>query len=148
MDVGGTFVFLRQPLLETIGIAAGALPIAILVGASAALAIVRGGPLGGFVRAGASFVRAVPELVLAIVFVVALGFGAVPGTLALGISGAATVAKLYADFCNRCVTSPKKRYARRARPRAQVFWSASCPRPGPVSSVSAPMRSKASCALP
>jgi len=108
MDVGGTFVFLRQPLLETIGIAAGALPIAILVGASAALAIVRGGPLGGFVRAGASFVRAVPELVLAIVFVVALGFGAVPGTLALGISGAATVAKLYAELLQSVRHEPEE----------------------------------------
>jgi len=108
MDVGGTFVFLRQPLLETIGIAAGALPIAILVGASAALAIVRGGPLGGFIRAGASFVRAVPELVLAIVFVVALGFGAVPGTLALGISGAATVAKLYAELLQSMRHEPEE----------------------------------------
>jgi phosphonate transport system permease protein len=94
--------------LETIGIAAGALPIAILLGAPAALAIVRGGPLGRIVRAGAAVVRAIPELVLAIVFVVAIGFGPVPGTLALGLSGAATVARLYAELLESVRREPEE----------------------------------------
>ncbi|GAC1306283.1 MAG: hypothetical protein NVSMB19_18310 [Vulcanimicrobiaceae bacterium] len=108
MDIGANVAFLRVPTLETIAIAAGALPIALLAGAPAALAIARGGRIGRAVRAVAALVRAVPELVLAIVFVVALGFGAVPGTLALGISGAATVAKLYAELLESVRREPEE----------------------------------------
>ncbi|MBD5633797.1 MAG: ABC transporter permease subunit, partial [Candidatus Eremiobacteraeota bacterium] len=103
-----TVAFLREPVLETIAIAAGALPIALVFGSAAALAIARGGALGWSVRAIAALVRAVPELVLAIVFVVALGFGPVPGTLALGISGAATVAKLYAELLESVRREPEE----------------------------------------
>lgn len=108
VNLGATAAYLRQPLLETIAIAAGALPIAILIGTPAAIAIARGGPLGRTVRALASFARAIPELVLAIVFVVALGFGAVPGTLALGFSGAATIAKLYAELIESMRREPEE----------------------------------------
>jgi len=108
LNLGATYEFLRVPIVETIAIAAGALPIAILGGAPAALAIVRGGPLGATIRAIAAFVRAVPELVLAIVFVVALGFGSLPGTLALGISGAATIAKLYAEILESVRREPEE----------------------------------------
>ena len=107
-DLAATLEFLRVPFVETIGIAAGALPIAIGLGAPAAIAIARGGKLGQTVRAVAALVRAIPELVLAIVFVVALGFGAVPGTLALGISGAATIAKLYAEILESVRHEPEE----------------------------------------
>jgi len=107
-NLGATAAFLRQPFLETIAITAGALPLAVLLGTPAALAIARGGPLGTTVRAIAAFVRAVPELVLAIVFVVALGFGPVPGTLALGVSGAATIAKLYAELLESVRREPEE----------------------------------------
>jgi phosphonate transport system permease protein len=108
MNVAAVAAFLRQPIVETIAIAAGALPLAILLGAPAALAIVRGGVVGRLVAALAAFVRAIPELVLAIVFVVALGFGPVPGTLALGLGGAATVAKLYAELLESTRREPEE----------------------------------------
>lgn len=108
IDVRATIDFLRTPVLETIAIAAGALPIAILLGTPTAIVIARGGRAGALLRALAAFVRAIPELVLAIVFVVALGFGAVPGTLALGLSGAATIAKLYAEILESVRREPEE----------------------------------------
>jgi len=100
--------FLRVPTLETLAIACGALPLALVVGAPAALLIVRGGPLGGIVRVLAALVRAIPELVLAIVFVVAIGFGPAAGSLALGISGAATIARLYAELLQAVPRGPEE----------------------------------------
>ncbi|MDB5028508.1 MAG: phosphonate transporter permease [Candidatus Eremiobacteraeota bacterium] len=90
--------FFREPLLETIGITAGALFIAIVVGAPLGVAIAAGGPLGRFVAAVAGLVRAIPDLVLAIVFVAAIGFGPAAGTLALGLQNAAVGAKLFAEL--------------------------------------------------
>jgi len=108
VDVAATARFLREPILETVAIAAGALFIAIVVGTPAAVAIARGGRVGTTLRSIAALIRAIPELVLAIVFVVALGFGAVPGTLALGISGAATIAKLYAEILESVRREPEE----------------------------------------
>ncbi|GAC1619581.1 MAG: phosphonate ABC transporter, permease protein PhnE [Vulcanimicrobiaceae bacterium] len=108
MNLSATVEFLRVPILETVAIAAGALFLAIALGAPAAIVIARGGSVGRALRAVAALVRAIPELVLAIVFVVALGFGAVPGTLALGISGAATIAKLYAEILEAVRREPEE----------------------------------------
>ncbi|GAC1304577.1 MAG: phosphonate ABC transporter, permease protein PhnE [Vulcanimicrobiaceae bacterium] len=107
IDAGASVAFLRAPIVETIAIAAGALPVALFIGTPSA-APPRGARLGMAVRAVAASVRAIPELVLAIVFVVALGFGAVPGTLALGVSGAATIAKLYAELLESVRREPEE----------------------------------------
>jgi phosphonate transport system permease protein len=90
--------FFREPVLETIGITAGAMFIAIVVGAPLGIAIAAGGPLGRAVNAVALLVRAIPDLVLAVVFVAAIGFGPAAGTLALGLQNAAVAAKLFAEL--------------------------------------------------
>ncbi len=92
--------FIRDAVLQTIGIACGAFVIALALGAPLALVIARGGRLGACVANLASVVRAIPDLVLAIVFVVAFGLGPLPGTLALGIHYAAVIAKMFADVLN------------------------------------------------
>jgi phosphonate transport system permease protein len=89
--------FYRDAILQTIGIACGALVLAIVIGAPLALVIVRGGISGRFVAVVVAVVRAIPELVLAIVAVVALGFGPAAGVAALGLHYAAVIAKLYAE---------------------------------------------------
>jgi phosphonate transport system permease protein len=92
--------FLRDAIFETVGIACGALTIALLFGTPLALVIARGGRLGAGLANAMSVVRAIPDLVLAIVFVVAFGLGPLPGTLALGVHYTAVVAKMYADVLN------------------------------------------------
>ena len=121
LDLAATAAYVRVPLLETIAIACGALPLSLAFGAPAALAIARGGVVGRLVRGAAALVRAIPELVLAIVFVVALGFGAVPGTLALGLSGAATVARLYAELLESVRRDPEEALRATGATRATSF---------------------------
>ncbi len=44
-----------------------------------------------------SFLRSVPELILGVLFVAAVGFGALPGVLALGLHSVGMVGKFYAE---------------------------------------------------
>jgi phosphonate transport system permease protein len=44
-----------------------------------------------------SFLRSVPEIILGIIFVAAVGFGALPGVLALGLHSVGMVGKFYAE---------------------------------------------------
>ncbi|MBU8579563.1 phosphonate ABC transporter, permease protein PhnE [Brevibacterium luteolum] len=50
--------------------------------------------------------RSVPELILAIVFVAAVGFGALPGALALGIHSAGMVGKFFAEAIEHADHAP------------------------------------------
>ncbi|GAC1409141.1 MAG: hypothetical protein NVSMB64_17850 [Candidatus Velthaea sp.] len=90
--------YLCDVILQTVGIASGSLAIALALGIPLALLIVRPGRSGRFVAGAASAVRAVPDLVLAIVFVVAVGLGPAAGVLALGLHYSSVVAKLYAEI--------------------------------------------------
>jgi phosphonate transport system permease protein len=91
------FAYLRDAILQTVGITCGALALALAFGIPLALVIVRGGFIGASISACVSVVRAIPDLVLAIVAVVALGLGPLPGVVALGVHYAAVIAKLFAD---------------------------------------------------
>jgi phosphonate transport system permease protein len=44
-----------------------------------------------------SFLRSVPEIIMGILFVAAVGFGALPGVLALGLHSVGMVGKFYAE---------------------------------------------------
>ena len=83
--------------MQTLGIASASLVIALLLGVPLAFWIARGGALGRACALCATMLRAVPDLVLAIVFVVALGLGPGPAILALGLHYAAVVGKMFAD---------------------------------------------------
>src|SRR5262245_66428263 len=48
-------------------------------------------------RAALNLLRAAPELILGILFVAAVGFGVLPGVLALGLHSAGMVGKFYAE---------------------------------------------------
>jgi len=50
--------------------------------------------------------RSVPELIMAIVFVAAVGFGALPGALALGIHSAGMVGKFFAESIEHADDEP------------------------------------------
>ena len=50
--------------------------------------------------------RAVPELIMGIVFVAAVGFGASPGVLALGLHSVGMVAKFYAEAIEHVSPAP------------------------------------------
>ncbi len=78
--------YVRDALLQTLGIACASTVLALLLGLPLAFVIARGGVLGRACSFAATIVRAIPDLVLAIVFVVALGLGPGPAILALGLT--------------------------------------------------------------
>lgn len=89
--------YVAGAVVQTIAIACASLALALLAGIPWAATMLRGGRIGTCARVVASFVRAIPELVLAIVLVVALGLGTIPAIVALGIHYAAVIAKMFAD---------------------------------------------------
>jgi phosphonate transport system permease protein len=95
--VNEAVAYIAGAVLQTIAIACASLALALLVGIPWAALLLRGGRIGTSAKLLASFVRAIPELVLAIVLVVALGLGVVPAIIALGIHYAAVIAKMFAD---------------------------------------------------
>jgi phosphonate transport system permease protein len=90
--------YLRDAILQTLGIACASLAIAIVLGAPLALIIIRGGIAGRAVAAVVAVIRAIPDLVLAVIAVVAIGLGPAAGVIALGIHYTAVVAKVYAEI--------------------------------------------------
>jgi phosphonate transport system permease protein len=86
------------PLLQTVGMAAGAMVVACGVGLPLAMLIgaqIRGARI---IYAGLAAVRAIPDLTLAILCVVVVGIGPAAGMLALAIFYAAMIGKVFADL--------------------------------------------------
>jgi phosphonate transport system permease protein len=91
-------IALTVPLLQTVGMAAGGMLVACLVGLPLAMLIgaqVRGARTLYAVLAA---VRAIPDLTLAILCVVVVGIGPAAGMLALAIFYTAMIAKVFADL--------------------------------------------------
>jgi phosphonate transport system permease protein len=57
-------------------------------------------------RAILNVLRAIPDLIMGIVFVAAVGFGALPGVLALGLHSVGMVAKFFAEAIERASPAP------------------------------------------
>ena len=57
-------------------------------------------------RAVLNALRSVPELIMGIIFVAAVGFGALPGVLALGLHSVGMVAKFFAEAIEHVATEP------------------------------------------
>jgi phosphonate transport system permease protein len=98
--------YFRDAVLQTLGIACASLVIALLLGTPLAYLIARGGRLARIVSFATTIVRAIPDLVLAIVFVVALGLGPGPAIVALGAHYAAVIAKMFSDVAGAVRREP------------------------------------------
>lgn len=68
--------------------------------------------------------RAVPDLVLAIVFLRVFGLGAIGGILAMGIHSVGMVAKLYADAIEELSDGPRQAAESTGASRSQQIWAA------------------------
>ncbi|KAA9160263.1 phosphonate ABC transporter, permease protein PhnE [Amycolatopsis acidicola] len=135
-DTGGMFGQLLADLGETVKIALAATVLGALfalpIGALAARNVA---PLPWVARAFRMVVvgvRGIPELVLAIVFVVITGLGPVAGTFALAVGAVGLLGKLVADSLEE--VDPEVEQALRATgaTRLQVFTSATLPQAAPA----------------
>ncbi|MFI0469212.1 phosphonate ABC transporter, permease protein PhnE [Saccharopolyspora sp. 5N102] len=78
-------------------------------------------------RGGILAVRAMPELVLAIVLVVIVGLGPVAGTLALAIGATGLLGKLIADSLEEVDPGPAEALRATGASRLQVYFAATLP---------------------
>ncbi|MCK3768594.1 ABC transporter permease subunit [Microbacterium aerolatum] len=78
-------------------------------------------------RGIALFIRAIPDLVVAILFIIAAGIGPQAGALALGIGGVGLLAKLIGDSMEEVPNGPERALAAGGSTRTQVFFSSTLP---------------------
>ncbi|MFI5613069.1 phosphonate ABC transporter, permease protein PhnE [Amycolatopsis sp. NPDC051903] len=135
-DTGGIFGQLLEDLWVTVQIALGATVLgAVLAVPIGALAARNVAPVAWVARAFRLLVvliRGIPELVLAIVFVVITGLGAVAGTLALAVGAIGLLGKLVADSLEE--VDPGVEQAIRATGAGpwQVFFTGTLPQAAPA----------------
>jgi len=77
-------------------------------------------------------VRGIPELILAIVFVVITGLGPVAGALALGVGAVGLLGKLVADSLEEVDAGVEQALRATGASRWQVFFSATLPQAAPA----------------
>jgi len=90
-----------RPLLDTLAMSIGGTAIAVALSLPLAFLAARTTAPHPVVYQAARMVlnllRAIPELIMGILFVAAVGFGALPGVIALGLHSAGMVAKFFAE---------------------------------------------------
>jgi phosphonate transport system permease protein len=143
---GEFLAFLARPLGETVAIAflglslaaAMALPLSFLAVSPDALAT-RGDPPGALrraawlaTRAALDVMRSVPELVWALVFVRALGLGPAAGVLAIGVSYAGVLGKVYAEIFESAPRAPARALAAAGAPPLRALAFAVLPPSAPL----------------
>jgi phosphonate transport system permease protein len=130
-ETGGIGENLLEALLVTVQIAFAATLLgailALPVGVLAARNVAPTRTVGQLCRLFIVVVRGVPELILAIVFVVMIGLGAVAGTLALAIGACGLLSKLVADSVEEVDPGPEQALRATGASRVQVFFSATLP---------------------
>ncbi|WP_438444481.1 phosphonate ABC transporter, permease protein PhnE [Gorillibacterium sp. sgz5001074] len=122
---------LLRGLLDTVAIAAlGTFISAILCipfGFWAARNIVRNRPANGAGKFVLSFIRTFPELIMAIMFIKAVGPGSFPGVLALGLHSIGMLAKLYSEAIENLDMGPSEALKACGANKLQTLWYAVIP---------------------
>ena len=98
------------PLLDTLAMSVAGTALSIALSLPIGLAAARNTAphpvLYHLARAILNVLRAIPDLIMGIVFVAAVGFGALPGVLALGLHSVGMVAKFFAEAIERASPAP------------------------------------------
>lgn len=125
---GGIAGEIFQLLLDTLQIAfaatfLGAI-LAIPIGIMAASNVVANKWVHGFFRVLIVVIRGIPELILAIIFVVISGLGPVAGTLALALGAVGLLSKLVADSLEETDTDVQEALRTTGATASQIFFAA------------------------
>jgi len=120
--VAGTFLSLVFALPLGILATATLWSRGILAGDAAHSLVVRiGAVTSRLTRALLGFVRAVPDLVWALLFVAAVGLGALAGTLALAVAYTGVLGRVYADVFEHVAPGPLEALQSTGATRMQIF---------------------------
>ena len=101
--------------------------ISAVVGPLSARNVAPNGTVRNLFRGIALVVRSIPDLVVAILFIIAAGMGPQAATLALGIGGVGLLAKLIGDSMEEVPNGPERALAAGGSTRTQVFFSSTVP---------------------
>jgi len=130
-ETGGILGSLFEQLLVTIKIALAATLIGVVlslpIGALAARNVAPSPRVAAVFRGIILIIRGIPELILAIVFVVITGLGEVAGAVALGVGAVGLLGKLVADSLEEIDPGPENALTATGSSRAQVFFAATVP---------------------
>ncbi|QGU05224.1 Phosphate-import permease protein PhnE [Corynebacterium comes] len=135
-STGGSFPLLLEQLLVTVQIALAATVLgavlAIPIGVLAARNVVANPYVHGFFRTFIVVIRGIPELILAIIFVVITGLGGVAGTLALAVGAVGLLSKLVADSLEETDVEVQTALRTAGASEAQIFFSATMRQAAPA----------------
>jgi phosphonate transport system permease protein len=119
-------------LVATAASAGLSLPLAAMSTRGRASTLAVGRYLAAPIRAGATFLRAVPDLVWALIFVAAVGLGPFAGVLALTVHSVGMLVRLFAETIEEMDTGPADALVVAGATRAQVFSHAVLPELAPT----------------
>jgi phosphonate transport system permease protein len=99
-----------KPLLDTLAMSVAGTALAVLLSLPLAVLAARNTTPNPVVfqlaRGLLNLLRSIPELIMGIIFVAAVGFGALPGVLALGLHSVGMVAKFFAESIEHADQAP------------------------------------------
>ena len=99
-----------QPMVDTIAMSVAGTTLAVLLSLPIAFLAAKNTSPNRFVYSAARMVlntlRAIPELIMGIIFVAAVGFGMLPGVLALGLHSVGMVGKFFAESIEHAHPAP------------------------------------------
>lgn len=120
-----------RPILDTLAMSIAGTALAIVLSLPLAFLAARnstpGGALYHVTRVILSFLRSIPELIMGIIFVAAVGFGALPGVLALGLHSVGMVGKFFAEAIEHVDPEPVEAAAAAGATHFQIIQHAILP---------------------
>jgi phosphonate transport system permease protein len=124
-----------RPLVDTLAMSIAGTALAVAFSLPLALLAAGNTTPNGAVYHATRFVlnllRSIPELIMGILFVAMVGFGALPGVLALGIHSIGMVAKFFAESIEHVDQKPIEAARAAGATPFQVIWRAVLPQVTP-----------------
>lgn len=134
-NLPGLFLQFLPSLLETINIAAAATLLGGLAGAALALGstrhLARFPLLTPLYRRTADIMRAIPEIVIALILIFILGGGPIPAVLAIAFHTAGALGKLFSENAENADLKPVEGLASTGASWAQQIWLGILPQVAP-----------------
>lgn len=120
-----------RPLIDTLAMAVAGTAVAVVLSLPLAFLAARNTTPHWLVyqvaRSLLALLRSIPEIILGVIFVAAVGFGALPGVLALGLHSVGMVGKFYAETIEHVDERPLEAARAAGATRLQVVLHAVLP---------------------